>query len=65
MEDFLKKADIVIHAGDPDDEGQLLIDEILQIGAAIPIEICHLQHLLSFICHYDTWKQGRKQGETG
>ena len=26
---FLKKADMVIHAGDPDDEGQLLIDEIL------------------------------------
>lgn len=26
---FLKKADVVIHAGDPDDEGQLLIDEIL------------------------------------
>ena len=29
IKDFLKKADIVIHAGDPDDEGQLLIDEIL------------------------------------
>ena len=29
IKDFLKKADTVIHAGDPDDEGQLLIDEIL------------------------------------
>jgi len=28
--DLLKKADMVIHAGDPDDEGQYLIDEILQ-----------------------------------
>ena len=27
---FLKKADSVIHAGDPDDEGQYLIDEILE-----------------------------------
>ena len=27
---LLKQADIVIHAGDPDDEGQLLIDEILE-----------------------------------
>lgn len=29
IKDFLKEADTVIHAGDPDDEGQLLIDEIL------------------------------------
>lgn len=27
---LLKEADLVIHAGDPDDEGQYLIDEILQ-----------------------------------
>lgn len=27
---LLKKADVVIHAGDPDREGQLLIDEILK-----------------------------------
>lgn len=27
---LLKKAEYVIHAGDPDDEGQLLIDELLQ-----------------------------------
>lgn len=28
--ELLKKADYVIHAGDPDDEGQLLVDELLQ-----------------------------------
>ncbi|MCQ2452808.1 MAG: DNA topoisomerase, partial [Oscillospiraceae bacterium] len=28
--ELLKRADCVIHAGDPDDEGQYLIDEILQ-----------------------------------
>lgn len=27
--DLLKRADEVIHAGDPDDEGQLLVDEVL------------------------------------
>ena len=27
---LLKKADQVVHAGDPDDEGQLLVDEVLQ-----------------------------------
>ncbi|HDF2366260.1 TPA: topoisomerase C-terminal repeat-containing protein [Morganella morganii] len=27
--DLLKKADSVVHAGDPDDEGQLLVDEVL------------------------------------
>ena len=26
----LKKADVVIHAGDPDREGQLLVDEVLK-----------------------------------
>ncbi len=30
IKELLKKADTVIHAGDPDREGQLLIDEILQ-----------------------------------
>lgn len=29
--EWLKKADTVIHAGDPDDEGQLLVDEILRM----------------------------------
>lgn len=28
--DLLKQADSVVHAGDPDDEGQLLVDEILE-----------------------------------
>ncbi|WP_297488473.1 DNA topoisomerase [uncultured Cetobacterium sp.] len=27
---LVKKCDVIIHAGDPDDEGQLLIDEILE-----------------------------------
>lgn len=26
---LIKKADVIIHAGDPDDEGQLLVDELL------------------------------------
>ncbi len=30
ISNLLKKADSVVHAGDPDDEGQLLIDEILE-----------------------------------
>ena len=30
VENLLKKASSVVHAGDPDDEGQLLIDEILE-----------------------------------
>lgn len=28
--DLIKQASLVVHAGDPDDEGQLLVDEILQ-----------------------------------
>ena len=27
---LLKQADTVVHAGDPDDEGQLLVDEVLE-----------------------------------
>ncbi|MCZ8812473.1 DNA topoisomerase 3 [Escherichia albertii] len=27
--DLIKKADTIVHAGDPDDEGQLLVDEVL------------------------------------
>lgn len=30
IEKFLKKADEVIHLGDPDDEGQLIVDEVLE-----------------------------------
>lgn len=33
IKDLLKKADLVIHAGDPDREGQLLVDEVLQLCA--------------------------------
>lgn len=45
--------------------GLILINEIFQIRAAVPVEICHPQHLLSLICPYDTRKMGRKQGKTG
>lgn len=27
--DLIRKADLIVHAGDPDDEGQLLVDEVL------------------------------------
>ncbi len=27
--DLIQKADLIVHAGDPDDEGQLLVDEVL------------------------------------
>lgn len=30
IEELLEKADVVVHAGDPDREGQLLIDELLE-----------------------------------
>lgn len=30
IRDLLKKADQIVHAGDPDDEGQLLVDELLR-----------------------------------
>ncbi|EEO42930.1 DNA topoisomerase III [Fusobacterium animalis 7_1] len=30
LKELIKKADIIIHAGDPDDEGQYLIDEIFE-----------------------------------
>lgn len=29
MLDLIKQADVIVHAGDPDDEGQLLVDELL------------------------------------
>ncbi|MDL4860732.1 DNA topoisomerase 3 [Halomonas elongata] len=33
------KADTVVHAGDPDDEGQLLVDEVLQyVGNTAPVQ---------------------------
>ena len=37
--DLLKQADCVVHAGDPDDEGQLLVDEILIYAACrLPVK---------------------------
>ena len=37
--DLLKKADSVVHAGDPDDEGQLLVDEILSFtNSKLPVK---------------------------
>lgn len=37
--DLLKKADSVVHAGDPDDEGQLLVDEILSFAnSKLPVK---------------------------
>jgi len=36
---LIKKADEVVHAGDPDDEGQLLVDEILEYaGCRVPVK---------------------------
>jgi DNA topoisomerase III len=36
--DLLKAADSVVHAGDPDEEGQLLVDEILDhAGCRVPV----------------------------
>lgn len=36
---LLKKASLVIHAGDPDEEGQLLVDEILEYaGCRLPVK---------------------------
>jgi len=37
--DLLARADSVVHAGDPDDEGQLLVDEILQyVDCRLPVQ---------------------------
>jgi DNA topoisomerase-3 len=37
--DLLKKADRVVHAGDPDEEGQLLIDELLEYAKCkVPVD---------------------------
>ena len=39
IEDLLKKADIVVNAGDPDREGQLLVDEVLlYLGNRKPVQ---------------------------
>lgn len=36
---FVKDADLVVHAGDPDAEGQLIVDEVLEhIGVDVPVK---------------------------
>jgi DNA topoisomerase-3 len=36
---FSKEATLIVHAGDPDREGQLLVDEVLeQIGVDVPVK---------------------------
>ncbi|WP_037388606.1 DNA topoisomerase, partial [Serratia symbiotica] len=36
---LIKKADVIVHAGDPDDEGQLLVDELLEYtGNSKPVK---------------------------
>ena len=39
VKDLIKKADEIIHAGDPDREGQLLVDEVLDfVGNKKPVK---------------------------
>ncbi|MBZ2167608.1 DNA topoisomerase 3 [Marinobacter sp. F4216] len=39
LESLLRKADSVVHAGDPDREGQLLVDEVLRyFGVDVPVQ---------------------------
>ncbi|MDX1754731.1 MAG: DNA topoisomerase III [Marinobacter sp.] len=39
LESLIRKADVVVHAGDPDREGQLLVDEVLRyFQASCPVE---------------------------
>jgi len=39
LESLIRKADIIIHAGDPDREGQLLVDEVLNhVGIHCPVQ---------------------------
>ncbi|WP_166260546.1 DNA topoisomerase 3 [Marinobacter salicampi] len=39
LEGLIRKAEVIVHAGDPDREGQLLVDEvILHAGAKCPVE---------------------------
>lgn len=39
IRDLLKRAKVVVHAGDPDREGQLLVDEVLQfLGNKCPVK---------------------------
>ncbi|SFM43154.1 DNA topoisomerase III [Marinobacter zhejiangensis] len=39
LESLIRKADVIVHAGDPDREGQLLVDEVIRYcGASCPVE---------------------------
>lgn len=39
LESLIRKADVIVHAGDPDREGQLLVDEVIRYaGADCPVE---------------------------
>ncbi|SDX65073.1 DNA topoisomerase III [Marinobacter mobilis] len=39
LESLIRKADVIVHAGDPDREGQLLVDEVIRhAGAECPVE---------------------------
>lgn len=39
IRDLLKPAKSIIHAGDPDDEGQLLVDEVIEwAGSRLPVQ---------------------------
>ncbi len=37
--DLIKRANVIVHAGDPDDEGQLLVEELLEYtGNSKPVK---------------------------
>ncbi|WP_404369508.1 DNA topoisomerase 3 [Marinobacter sp.] len=39
LESLIRKADVIVHAGDPDREGQLLVDEVIRyFGVTCPVE---------------------------
>lgn len=39
LESLIRKAETIIHAGDPDREGQLLVDEVIRyVGATCPVQ---------------------------
>lgn len=39
LESLIRQADLIIHAGDPDREGQLLVDEVLRhVGTQAPVQ---------------------------
>src|SRR5690554_4300152 len=39
LESLIRQADVITHAGDPDREGQLLVDEVLRyVGTTVPVK---------------------------